>query len=147
MDGETRVFSTTDPDYPTTKAMQSRLMAAGRARQEAPAAGPPPETGAAGEDGRPVIPLGRTATGTMHLDLNRLLAGRLLIQGSSGAGKSEALRHIVEEAHDYITVMIVDPEGEFGGLAAHIVPFTTVIDEIDEDLTLKGLKLLYERNR
>jgi len=34
-----------------------------------------------------------------------------------------------------------------GGLASHIVPFTTVIDEIDEDLTLKGLKLLYERNR
>jgi len=33
-----------------------------------------------------------------------------------------------------------------GGLASHIVPFTTVIDEIDEDLTLKGLKLLYERN-
>lgn len=34
-----------------------------------------------------------------------------------------------------------------GGLAERIVPFTTVIDEIDEDLTLKGLKLLYERNR
>jgi len=33
-----------------------------------------------------------------------------------------------------------------GGLAVHIVPFTTVVDEIDEDLTLKGLKLLYERN-
>ncbi len=34
-----------------------------------------------------------------------------------------------------------------GGLAERIVPFTTVIDEIDDDLTLKGLKLLYERNR
>ena len=33
-----------------------------------------------------------------------------------------------------------------GGLASHIVPYTTVIDEIDEDLTLRGLKLLYERN-
>jgi len=33
-----------------------------------------------------------------------------------------------------------------GGLAGHIVPFTTVIDAIDDDLTLKGLKLLYERN-
>lgn len=33
-----------------------------------------------------------------------------------------------------------------GGLAPHIAPHTQVIDEIDEDLTLKGLKLLYERN-
>jgi type III pantothenate kinase len=34
-----------------------------------------------------------------------------------------------------------------GGLAAHIVPFTETIDEVDDLLTLKGLKLLYERNR
>jgi len=33
-----------------------------------------------------------------------------------------------------------------GGLAGHIVPHTETIDEIDELLTLKGLKLLYERN-
>ncbi len=33
-----------------------------------------------------------------------------------------------------------------GGLAAHIVPYTTRIDAIDEDLTLRGLKLLHERN-
>lgn len=34
-----------------------------------------------------------------------------------------------------------------GGLASHIVPYTTVIDRIDEYLTLKGLKLLHERNQ
>ncbi|HEY5142127.1 MAG TPA: type III pantothenate kinase [Solirubrobacteraceae bacterium] len=33
-----------------------------------------------------------------------------------------------------------------GGLAQHIVPHTESIDEIDDLLTLKGLKLLYERN-
>ncbi len=33
-----------------------------------------------------------------------------------------------------------------GGLAAHIVPFTTTIEHVDDLLTLKGLKLLYERN-
>ncbi len=33
-----------------------------------------------------------------------------------------------------------------GGLAQHIVPHTQTIDEIDDLLTLKGLKLLYERN-
>src|SRR5919108_2063630 len=33
-----------------------------------------------------------------------------------------------------------------GGLAGHIVPFTETIDEVDDLLTLTGLKLLYERN-
>ena len=34
-----------------------------------------------------------------------------------------------------------------GGLAGHIVPFTETIDEVDDLLTLTGLKLLHERNR
>lgn len=55
------------------------------------------------------MPLGETDRGTLHLDLNRLLAGRCLIQGSSGAGKSATLRHLIEEAHDYLTVMVVTP--------------------------------------
>ena len=33
-----------------------------------------------------------------------------------------------------------------GGLAGHIVPHTHVIDEVDDLLTLTGLKLLHERN-
>jgi type III pantothenate kinase len=34
-----------------------------------------------------------------------------------------------------------------GGLAAHIVPFTNEIEEVDDLLTLTGLRLLHERNR
>jgi type III pantothenate kinase len=34
-----------------------------------------------------------------------------------------------------------------GGLAAQIVPFTETIDEVDDLLTLTGLRLLWERNR
>ena len=34
-----------------------------------------------------------------------------------------------------------------GGLAGHIVPYTEEIDEVDDLLTLAGLKLLHERNR
>jgi type III pantothenate kinase len=34
-----------------------------------------------------------------------------------------------------------------GGLAEAIVPFTETIDEVDDQLTLKGLRLIHERNR
>jgi type III pantothenate kinase len=33
-----------------------------------------------------------------------------------------------------------------GGLAGHIVPYTDTIDEVDDLLTLEGLRLLHERN-
>lgn len=66
------------------------------------------------------VPIGTTTREPLELDLNKLLSGRLLIQGSSGAGKSRTLRKIIEEAFDFLTVMIVDPEGDFGNLAEHI---------------------------
>jgi len=34
-----------------------------------------------------------------------------------------------------------------GGLAESIVPFTETIDEVDDLLTLKGLRLIYDRNK
>lgn len=66
------------------------------------------------------VPIGRGSCGPLELDLDKLMAGRLLIQGSSGAGKSHVLRRIVEEAFDYVTTILVDPEGEFENLARHI---------------------------
>lgn len=90
------------------------------------------------------VPIG-TALGpkTIELDLDRLMAGRLLIQGSSGAGKSATLRKIVEEAFDYLTVMLIDPEGEFGNLATHIGATTIRGTE----LTTEGLTAAAVRGR
>ena len=34
-----------------------------------------------------------------------------------------------------------------GGLAEPIVPFCEEIDEVDDQLTLKGLRLIWERNQ
>ena len=94
----------------------------------------------------PAVPIGETRQGTLHLDLTRLLAGRLLIQGSSGAGKSATLRHLIEEAHDYLTVIIVDPEGEFANLAAHIGAATITAREIATDgLTAAALRARHHR--
>lgn len=52
---------------------------------------------------------------------------------------------------DGVVRRIEDELGEVGllatgGLAAAIVPFTETIDEVDEMLTLKGLRLIHERN-
>ena len=140
MISDTRVFRRSDPDFTTTLAVQKRLVVAGRVDGEEPPyiprgtlemptrrdvkAAPLPIP-----DG-PSIPLGETDRGTLHLDLNRLLAGRCLIQGSSGAGKSRTLRHNIEEAHDYLATIIVDPEGEFAGLADHIGAATVRASEI-----------------
>ena len=89
------------------------------------------------------VPLGHHSTGTLSLDLDRLLAGRLLIQGSSGAGKSRTLRRIIEEAFDYTTLAIVDPEGEFENLARHIG--ATTIRAVE--LTADGLTAAATRSR
>ena len=71
---------------------------------------------------RPVPPgllLGDLDTGGgIALDLPRLMTGRLLIQGVSGAGKSWALRRLIEQAHGLIQEIVIDPEGEFESLAA-----------------------------
>ena len=58
--------------------------------------------------------------GGIAVDLTRLLEGRLLIQGVSGAGKSWALRRLMEQAYGQVQLIVVDPEGEFGTLATEL---------------------------
>jgi hypothetical protein len=79
------------------------------------------------------VPLGRASTSRLELDLAKLMAGRCLIQGSSGAGKSQTLRRIIEEAFDYLTTIIVDPEGEFTNLAEHIGATTILARDYAND--------------
>lgn len=95
---------------------------------------------------RTLLPIGKVGDRELNLDLDRLLAGRLLIQGSSGAGKSQTLRVIVEQAFEYVTCMIVDPEGEFGNLAAHIGATTIAAAEIStEGLTAAAVRARHNR--
>ncbi|WP_310533937.1 ATP-binding protein [Novosphingobium sp.] len=58
------------------------------------------------------------------LDVEELLATRLLVQGNSGSGKSHLLRRLLEESAAIIQQIVIDPEGDFVTLAdvfGHIV--------------------------
>lgn len=64
----------------------------------------------------PILQFRPEAGGGVHVDLERLIAGRLLVQGSSGAGKSFMTRYLLEQTHGRIQQFIIDPEGEFATL-------------------------------
>lgn len=56
----------------------------------------------------------------VSLNLGKLMEGRLLIQGASGAGKSWTLRRLLEQCSGRIQQIIIDPEGEFKSLAEEL---------------------------
>ncbi|MEO3433965.1 ATP-binding protein [Inquilinus sp. CAU 1745] len=60
------------------------------------------------------IDMGVTGAGApATLDLEELLATRLLVQGNSGSGKSHLLRRLIEQSASWVQQVIVDPEGDF----------------------------------
>uniref|UniRef100_Q07JV8 AAA ATPase n=1 Tax=Rhodopseudomonas palustris (strain BisA53) TaxID=316055 RepID=Q07JV8_RHOP5 len=84
-----------------------------------------------------------TAGGSATLDLEELLATRLLVQGNSGSGKSHLLRRLLEQSAPWVQQTIIDPEGDFVALAdrfGHLV-----IDA--EEHTERGLQVAGERAR
>jgi hypothetical protein len=90
------------------------------------------------------IGMGQTAAGApATLDLEELLATRLLVQGNSGSGKSHLLRRLLEQTAPLVQQTVIDPEGDFVTLAqrfGHLV--------IDAEVhTEQGLQLAGERAR
>ena len=71
------------------------------------------------------IELGTSTAGQpVRLDLEELLSTRLLVQGNSGSGKSHLLRRLLEQSAGHVQQAIIDPEGDFVGLAerfGHVV--------------------------
>jgi uncharacterized protein DUF87 len=90
------------------------------------------------------IEMGLTTAGACaNLDLEELLATRLLVQGNSGSGKSHLLRRLLEQSAAWVQQAIIDPEGDFVTLAdrfGHLV-----IDA--EEHTERGLEVAGERAR
>jgi uncharacterized protein len=63
------------------------------------------------------IHLGTAATGEqVYIDIPTLITTRMLVTASSGGGKSETLRRILEEACGHVQCIVIDPEGEFSTL-------------------------------
>lgn len=63
------------------------------------------------------IDMGTAGAGPARLDLEELLATRLLVQGNSGSGKSHLLRRLLEQSAPYVQQVVIDPEGDFVTLA------------------------------
>lgn len=64
------------------------------------------------------IVLGHEPSGVpVELDLEELLATRLLVQGNSGSGKSHLLRRLLEQSAGLVQQIVIDPEGDFVSLA------------------------------
>jgi uncharacterized protein len=64
------------------------------------------------------IDMGQSRTdGAAHMDLEELLATRLLVQGNSGSGKSHLLRRLLEQSAPWVQQCVIDPEGDFVTLA------------------------------
>ena len=90
------------------------------------------------------VDLGRNNAGAPALlDLEELLATRLLVQGNSGSGKSHLLRRLLEGSAPWVQQAIIDPEGDFVTLAdryGHLVIDAATHSEA-------GLQLAAERIR
>jgi DNA helicase HerA-like ATPase len=64
------------------------------------------------------INIGQTGAQSPGLiDLEELLATRLLVQGNSGSGKSHLLRRLLEQSAGLVQQVVIDPEGDFVTLA------------------------------
>jgi hypothetical protein len=66
------------------------------------------------------------------IDLEELLATRLLVQGNSGSGKSHLLRRLLEKSAGQVQQIIIDPEGDFVTLAGPYGHLAIEASEHDE---------------
>lgn len=59
------------------------------------------------------IVIGKDDTGNVHIDIDKLVDTRMLVQANSGGGKTFAVRGLLERVGKMVPVTIIDPEGEF----------------------------------
>ncbi len=92
------------------------------------------------------IDMGTVTGGTpAKLDIEELLATRLLVQGNSGSGKSHLLRRLLEQSAPWVQQVVIDPEGDFVTLSdkyGHVV-----VDGERTEAELAGIANRIRKNR
>ncbi|TWF56392.1 ATP-binding protein [Neorhizobium alkalisoli] len=92
------------------------------------------------------IDMGKLAGGDpAKLDIEELLATRLLVQGNSGSGKSHLLRRLLEQSAPWVQQVVIDPEGDFVTLSdkfGHVV-----VDGERTEAELAGIANRIRKNR
>ncbi|WP_455473821.1 helicase HerA domain-containing protein [Bartonella sp. B30(2025)] len=69
------------------------------------------------------------------IDLEELLATRLLVQGNSGSGKSHLLRRLLEQSASWVQHCVIDPEGDFVTLADKFGHVVVEAERSEQELT------------
>lgn len=75
------------------------------------------------------IVLGKSEKADIRLDLAALAEQRLLVQGTSGSGKSGLLRRLLEQSYGLIPQIVIDTEGEFATLRTDFPDFVLAAHE------------------
>jgi len=79
------------------------------------------------------------------LDLEELLATRLLVQGNSGSGKSHLLRRLLEQSAEWVQQCVIDPEGDFVTLADKYGHLVVEATHPNQDLTRIAARIRQHR--
>jgi len=63
-----------------------------------------------------MMEIGKSDNGSVSFDMAHLIETRLLLQASSGGGKSWAIRRLLEQSYGKVQQIVLDQEGEFSTL-------------------------------
>jgi uncharacterized protein len=92
------------------------------------------------------IDIGVTSAGAPAIiDLEELLATRLLVQGNSGSGKSHLLRRLLEQSAGLVQQIVIDPEGDFVSLAERYGHLALDAAECERDLAVLASRVRAHR--
>lgn len=90
------------------------------------------------------INIGTVDDKPLSIDINELINSRMVVQGSSGSGKSGVVRVLCERISKHIPFLLFDPEGEYATLR-EVVDLVLVGPRGDMPTDLRSVELLVRK--